>query len=84
MIKRKPVREKGKLRLSSLFMEIGIGDKVALVRNLSFTKDFPKRFHGKTGVVKEKRGESYIVDFYDGKMPKSVIVKRINLKKLPN
>lgn len=84
MIKRKSIREKGKVRTSDLFREVKIGDKVALVRNLSFTMDFPKRFHGKTGVIREKRGLSYIVDFYDGKMPKSVVVKRINLKKLPN
>lgn len=84
MLKRKRVREQGKLGLSKLFQDINIGDKVALVRNLSFTKDFPDRFQGKTGVVSEQRGESFVVKFLDGNVPKSNIVKRINLKKLSN
>lgn len=84
MLKRKSIREKGKTRLSDLFKEMNIGDKVSLVGNHSFTRDFPQRFHGKTGVIKEKRGAGYIVDFYDGKRQKSVVVKRINLKKLSN
>lgn len=84
MLKRKNIREKGKLGLSKLFTDIKIGDKVALVRNLSFTKDFPDRFQGKTGTVVEERGESYMVNFYDGKVEKNVMAKRINLKKLSN
>jgi len=84
MLKRKNIREKGKLGLSKLFQEINVGDKVALVRNLSFTKDFPDRFQGKTGTVAEQRGESFIVKFFDGDVPKQVVVKRINLKKLSN
>ena len=84
MLKRKPVREKGKLGLSRLFTDIQVGNKVALVRNLSFTKDFPDRFQGKTGIVTEQRGDSLIVEFHDGNVPKSVVVKRINLKKLSN
>jgi len=84
MLKRKTVREKGKVGLSKLFANIQIGDTVALVRNLSFTSDFPKRFQGKTGKVSGKRGMSLIVEIYDGKRPKTLIVKRINLKKLSN
>ena len=84
MLKRKIQRERGKLGLSKLFLDINPKDKVALVRNLSFTMDFPVRFQGKTGVVKEQRGDSFVVEFHDGKVPKSVVVKRINLKKLSN
>ncbi len=84
MLKRKQVREKGKLGLSKLFTEINIGDKVALVRNLSFTKDFPERFQGRTGTVLEQRGEGFVVSFHDGKVEKKLVVKRINLKKLSN
>jgi len=84
MLKRKNIREKGKLGLSKLFVNMNVGDKVALVRNLSFTKDFPQRFQGKTGNVIEKRGASLLVKIYDGKRPKTLVVKRINLKKLSN
>ena len=84
MLKRKNIREKGKLGLSKLFAIINPGDKVSLVRNLAFTKDFPKRFQGKTGTVFETRGVSCIVKIRDGKRHKSLVVKRINLKKLSN
>ncbi len=80
--KSKSIRERGKLGLSKLFASINEGDKVTLVRNLSFSKDFPDRFQGKTGTVMGKRGVSLIVKIYDGKKPKTLVVKRINLKKL--
>lgn len=84
MLKGKTIRERGKLGLSKLYANIQIGDKVALVRNPSFTRDFPERFHGKTGMVSELRGASCVVNIKDGKRPKSLVVKRINLKKLSN
>ena len=84
MLRRKVQRERGKIGLSKLFADIKVGDKVSLVRNLSFTRDFPPRFQGKTGIVAAQRGESFVVKFLDGKVPKSVIAKRINLKKLSN
>ena len=84
MLKRKSIREKGKLSLSKLFADIKEGDKVALVKNHSYTADFPKRFQGKTGLVTGTRGRSYLVNIYDGKRQKSLVVKRINLKKLYN
>ncbi|MFC1685705.1 50S ribosomal protein L21e [Nanoarchaeota archaeon] len=84
MLKRKSIREKGKLGLSKLFVKMQPGDKVSLIRNLTFTQDFPKRFQGKTGTVLESRGISCVVKIYDGKRPKTLIVKRINLKKLSN
>lgn len=84
MLKGKLIRERGKLGLSKLYANIQIGDKVSLIRNSSFTRDFPVRFHGKTGVVLETRGGSYVVKINDGKRSKRLVVKRINLKKLSN
>jgi len=84
MVRKKNVRGRGKIGLSRLFVGVNVGDKVALVRNLSFTRDFPERFQGKTGTVIGERGSSRLVRIYDGKRQKTLIVKRINLKKLSN
>jgi len=84
MLKRKIVRERGKLSLSKLFSDLNVGDKVALVRDLAFKTSFPARMQGKTGIVTEKRGNGFVVDFYDGNKLKRITAKKINLKKLSN
>ena len=83
-MKYKPVRQKGKLGLSRIFSELNIGDKVALVRDLSFKASFPKTWQGRTGVIVEKRGRAYVIEVYDGNKLKKITAKRINLKKLSN
>jgi len=83
-MKYKPIRQRGKLGLSRVFSELSIGDKVALVRDLSFKESFPKTWQGRTGKIVEKRGKAYVIEVYDGGKLKTVSVKRINLKKLPN
>jgi len=84
MLKQKSVRERGKLSLSKLFSELNEGDKVSLVRDLSFKPSFPLRFQGKTGKIVEKSGRSYVVELYDGNKLKKITATRINLKKLQN
>ena len=80
----KPARQRGKLGLSKVFSELNTGDKVALVRDLSFKASFPKTWQGRTGKVTGKRGKAYIIEVYDGNKLKKITAKRINLKKLPN
>jgi len=84
MLKQKLIRQRGKLSLSKLFSKLEVGDKVALVRDLSFKTSFPARMQGKTGIISEKRGEGYVVDVYDGGKLKRITAKKINLKKLSN
>ena len=84
MKRTKPIRQRGKLGLSRVFSELDIGDKVALVRDLSFKASFPKTWQGRTGQVTEKKGRAYVIKVSDGNKLKTVTVKRINLKKLPN
>ena len=84
MLKQKLVGQRGKLSLSKLFATLNVGDKVALVRDLSFKTSFPVRMQGRTGTIVEKRGEGYVVGFYDGNKIKKVTAKKINLKKLSN
>ena len=82
MLKRKPLRQRGKISMKEYFKSFKTGDKIALVRNLSFNADFPQRMQGKTGVVIEKRGRAYVVRVNDLNMEKHYVVKPINMKKL--
>lgn len=82
MLKRKQVRERGKLRLSIYFQKLKQGDKVSIVRELSQKASFPWRIQGKTGVVEGKRGSGYIIKLKDYKQEKRFIIHPIHLKKL--
>ncbi|MBM3233635.1 50S ribosomal protein L21e [Candidatus Pacearchaeota archaeon] len=82
MNKRKQEREKGKIRLSIYFQELGEGDRVAIVREHSIITGFPKRMQGKTGVVESRRGKAYIVKIKDNKQEKRYIIPAIHLKKI--
>ena len=78
----KKIRQKGKLGLSKIFVDLNIGDKVALVQNLSYSLAFPKRYHGRTATVIGNQGKSAIVSIVDGKVEKRFMVQKIHLKKL--
>jgi ribosomal protein L21E len=82
MIKRKQVREKGKIRLSVYFQELGEGDKVAIVREHSVRASFPGRMQGKTGVIESRRGKAYIVKIKDNRQEKRYIIEAVHLKKI--
>ncbi len=82
MLKRKKIREKRRTKLSQYFQELNKGDKVALVRDLSFKESFPKRMQGKTGVVTGKQGRCYIVRLLNGKTYKKFTVNPMHLKRL--
>ena len=82
MLKRKTIRERGKVSFSRFLQPLATGDRVALVRELSFTAAFPKRWQGKTGIVVEKQGESYLVEVMDLNMKKHVVVRPIHLRKI--
>ncbi len=82
MVRRKPVRTRGKLKLSRYFQELEKGDRVAIVREASVEANFPKRFQGRTGVVEEKRGNSYIIRIKDMEKEKKLIIQPIHLRKI--
>lgn len=82
MLKRKRLREKRRINLSQYFQELKKGEKVALIRNLSFKAAFPKKMHGKTGIVIGKQGKCYIVRLLNGKTHKNFTINAIHLKKL--
>ncbi len=82
MLKKKPVREKGKIRLSEYFKELNEGDKVNVFRELSVNAGFPKRLQGRTGYVVGKRGSAYVISLDDNKRTKHYTIKAIHLRRI--
>jgi len=82
MNKRKGIREHGKIKLSNYFQEFKKGDRIAVVKELTEMPKFPKRLQGRSGVVENKRGRSYIVKIKDLNKEKTYIIHPVHLKKL--
>ncbi|MEK6873486.1 MAG: 50S ribosomal protein L21e [Nanoarchaeota archaeon] len=80
--KRKPVHQRGKIRLSEYFKELNNGDKVAIKKEKSIPSNFNKRVHGRTGEVVAKRGSNYVVKLKEFNKEKTFIVHPIHLKKI--
>ena len=83
-MKKKSVRSRGKIQFSRYFQELGEGDKVAVVKELSVPSSFPDRYQGRTGEVDGKRGRAYIVKINDNDKEKKFIIQPIHLKKINN
>ena len=82
MLKRKNIKERGKIRLSEYFQKFNEDDRVSVKRELSVTSSFPERLQGRSGVIVGKRGTSYIIKLKDIKKNKNYIIHPIHLKKL--
>ena len=75
LLKKSP-REKGKLGLSRLLHEYQPGEKVIIKIEPSVQKGMPhKRYHGKVGIIKERRGRAYVVSVTQGDAVKEIIVR---------
>ena len=73
---RKKPREKGKVGLSRLLRTYNPGDKVMIRIDSSVHKGMPhRRYHGRIGVIKAKRGRSYIIEVTVGKQTRTVIAR---------
>jgi large subunit ribosomal protein L21e len=73
---RKPTREKGKPHIGKLLQEYAIGSEVIIKMDSSVQKSMPhKRFHGKIGKIKEKRGRGYVISVPQGEAVKDIIVR---------
>ncbi len=83
MLKRKRIRQKGKVSFSKYFQRFVSGDQVALVMDLGVqSPGFPKRMQGRTGKVVEKRGRAYVVEVYDFDSAKQFMVKPVHLRRI--
>jgi large subunit ribosomal protein L21e len=80
---RKKKSDRGKLGISSFIKELKQGDKVVLKAEPSYHKGmYFHRFHGKTAVVKAKKGSCYEVSVRDGGKQKTLIVHPVHLKRV--
>jgi large subunit ribosomal protein L21e len=82
MLKKKKVRQKGKLSLSKYFQEFDEGQRVAIIREHSENPTFPKRIQGITGVIIGKRGKAYLVQIKERNKEKVHILQPVHLKKI--
>ena len=75
LLRRKP-RERGKTGLGKLLLEHKPGERVVLKIDPSIHKGMPhRRYHGKIGVIVNKKGRSYIVNVTQGRAVKEIIVR---------
>jgi len=82
MAKRKKIRTRGKISLSEYFKELREGDTVSVSREKGLQPSFPKRMQGRTGIIENKRGNTYVVKLSDQGKEKRFIIGAIHLKKL--
>ena len=69
-------RERGKSGLSKILYDYKKGDKVVIKTDPSVHKGMPhRRYHGKIGVIADKRGKSYVINVRQGDALKELIVR---------
>ena len=80
ILRRKP-RERGKTGLSKILYEYKRGEKVVVKLDPSVHKGMPhRRFHGRVGVIADKKGRAYVINVTQGKAVKEIIVRPEHLK----
>ncbi len=82
MVKRKNIREAGKISFSRAFQELKTGDKVSVTAEKAKQPRFPKRIQGRCGVVDEMRGNSAVVRISELGKEKQFIINPVHLKKI--
>ena len=82
MIKRKTLKNKGKIKLSRYFQEFKKGERVAVISELALQPRFPQKLQGRTGIIESKRGSSYILKIKDLNKEKIYIIHPVHLMRL--
>jgi large subunit ribosomal protein L21e len=82
MTNKKPVRTRGKLKLSRYFQKFNEGDFAAISREPAVQSSFPTRFQGITGIIEGRKGKTYILKIKDGNKEKRLLIEPIHLKKI--
>jgi len=81
-MRKKNIRERGKIKLSRFFRKFQEGDNVAVVREKAIQAPFPQRLQGRTGKIQGKRGKVYEVKIKDQNKEKLYLIEPIHLKKI--
>ena len=80
LLRKKP-RERGKIGLSKVLHEYKPGEKVVIKIDSSVHKGMPhRRYHGRTGVITDKRGRAYVIEVTQGDATKEIIARPEHLK----
>ena len=80
-ILRKKPRERGIHSITRALQEFEEGDSVNIVIDSSVHKGMPHiRFHGHTGKIEGKQGDSYLVGINDGSKHKTLIIRSEHLR----
>lgn len=82
MVKRKRIREKGKIKLSEYFKTLKKGDNVAIIKEKSLSFSFPEELQGRSGQVTGSKGSHKLIKLKQGKSEKTYIIHPVHLKKL--
>jgi ribosomal protein L21E len=82
MGKKKRTESRGRPGLGKLFQEFNIGESVAVIKEPSIASKFPLRLQGSTGIVTEKRGNSYGIEIYTQNKKKKFLIAPIHLKRI--
>jgi large subunit ribosomal protein L21e len=78
---KKPIREKGKPKLTKFLYEYTNGDSVIIKIDSSQQKAIPhRRYHGRIGEIIDKRGRGYIVRVTLGNSTRELIVRTEHLE----
>jgi large subunit ribosomal protein L21e len=78
---KKATRDKGKPKISKLLQEYKPGSQVIIKMDSSVQKSMPhKRFHGKIGIIMDKRGRGYVVSVPQGNSVKEIITRSEHLE----
>ncbi len=74
-------RQRGLSPISKAIQELPVGSRVAVILDPSVVKGQPHpRFHGRVGVVQERRGRAYVVEVSDGGSRKKIISRPEHLR----
>lgn len=80
---RKRPRERGIHSITRALQHFEKGDSVDIVIDSSVHRGMPHiRFHGRTGKIEGKQGQSYLVGINDGKKHKILIVRSEHLRRV--
>jgi len=78
----KPIRSRGKISLTRYLQSFKPGDRVQLSAEPGIQKGmYFMRFHGKSGVIKARKGSCYEVYIENRGKDKTLIVHPIHLKR---
>lgn len=74
-------RQQGLSPISRAVQELPAGTRVSIILDSGVVKGQPHpRYHGRVGIVSERRGRAYVVDIRDGGSMKKVISRPEHLR----